>query len=79
MNIAENGTPMRVIHGTDSDNNSSGVYIVHSEGSSYGLGYPSYTRVIAEREASLMSLLLSGRKLKPFSGGDLAVLFEKES
>lgn len=78
MNIAESDFPLRVIHGIDTDNNKSGVYIVHRERQYGNMFSSAMTQVIAEREASLMAFILQGRKLKQFSGGELSDLFEPE-
>jgi len=62
--------------GLDKDAHDSSVYLAKSNLDSSILR--PRTVVIAGREAGLLTLLLSGRKLKEFAGGELIGLFVQE-
>lgn len=70
----EHSYATRLIKGTDKDNYDSTVYLAESDVATW----KERTVVIAGREASVLTLLLSGRKLKEFEGAYLIGLFEEK-
>lgn len=74
MFLQENGVSCQIVHGINTANQS-GVWIVRNSGS---ITWGDTVRIIEGREASLMSLLMSGRVLKEISGAEMGDLFEPE-
>lgn len=67
----EHGYAIELAKGMDKDNHDSTVYLAKADISTW----KERTVVIAGREASLLTLLLSGRKLRELAGGELIGLF----
>lgn len=70
----EHGYAIELAKGMDKDNHDSTVYLAKADISTW----KARTVVIAGREASMLTLLLSGRKLKTFEGSYLIGLFEEK-
>lgn len=67
----EHSYAIELAKGLDKDNHDSTVYLAKADISTW----KERTVVIAGREASLLTLLLSGRKLRELAGGELIGLF----